>query len=74
MSQFSDSVNEFLQFRRYKILPDKGKVSAAQAKSRAENEYDIFNRTQNVVSDFDKEIKKLKGGKQDGDKTEDGDK
>lgn len=68
MSQFSDSVNEFLQFRRYKILPDKGKVSAAQAKSRAENEYDIFNRTQNVVSDFDKEIKKLKGGKQDGDK------
>lgn len=68
MSQFSDSVNEFLQFRRYKILPDKGKVSAAQAKSRAENEYDIFNRTQNVVSDFDKDIKKLKGGKQDGDK------
>ncbi len=38
MSQFSDSVNEFLQFRRYKILPDKGKVSAAQAKSRAEND------------------------------------
>ena len=70
MSQFSDSVNEFLQFRRYKILPDKGKVSAAQAKTKAENEYDIFNRTQKIVSDFDKEIKKLKGGKRDGDKTE----
>lgn len=74
MSQFSDSVNEFLQFRRYKILPDKGKVSAAQAKAKAENEYNIFNRTQKIVSDFDKEIKKLKGGKRDDYKKEGGDK
>ncbi len=72
MSQFSDSVNEFLQFRRYKILPDKGKVSAVQAKAKAENEYNIFNRTQKIVSDFDKEIKKLKGGKRDDDKKKGG--
>ena len=72
MSQFSDSVNEFLQFRRYKILPDKGKVSAAQAKVKAENEYDIFNRTQKIVSDFDKEIQKLKGDKKDGGKKKGG--
>ena len=57
MEQFSTSVNEFLAFRRYQILPDKGKISAAEAKQKAENEYDIFNRTQRIDSDFDKEIR-----------------
>ena len=61
MSQFSASVNEFLAFRHYKILPDKGKVSAAEAKEKAEAEYDIFNRTQHIDSDFDKEIKGMLG-------------
>ena len=61
MTQFSTSVNEFLTFRRYKILPDKGKISAAQAKEKAEAEYDIFNRTQRIDSDFDKEIRGLLG-------------
>ena len=57
MEQFSTSVNEFLAFRRYQILPDKGKISAAEAKQKAENEYDNFNRTQRIDSDFDKEIR-----------------
>lgn len=61
MSQFSDSVNKFLIFRNYKILPDKGRISAAQAKEKAEQEYKIFNKTQQIDSDFDKEIRKLKG-------------
>ena len=59
MKQFSDSVNEFLTFRRYQILPDKGRISAAQAKVKAEQEYEIFNRTQIIDSDFDKHIRKL---------------
>ena len=59
MKQFSDSVNEFLTFRRYQILPDKGHISAAQAKAKAEQEYEIFNRTQIIDSDFDKQIRKL---------------
>ena len=59
MAQFSASVNEFLTFRRYQILPDKGKVSAAQAKKKAEEEYDIFNKTQRIDSDFDKEVRGL---------------
>ena len=59
MEQFSASVNEFLAFRRYQILPDKGRVSAAQAKEKAEKEYEIFNRTQRIDSDFDKEVKIL---------------
>ena len=61
MEQFSASVNEFLTFRRYQILPDKGKISAAEAKQKAENEYDIFNRTQRIDSDFDKEIRGMLG-------------
>ena len=62
MAQFSASVNEFLTFRRYQILPDKGKISAAQAKKEAEEEYDIFNKTQRIDSDFDKEVRGLLDG------------
>lgn len=61
MAQFSASVNEFLTFRKYQILPDKGKISAEQAKKKAEEEYDIFNKTQQIDSDFDKEVRGLLG-------------
>ena len=53
MEQFSASINEFLSFRRYDILPDKGKVSHKEAVAKAHAEYDIFNKTQKIVSDFD---------------------
>ena len=53
MEQFSASINEFLAFRRYDILPDKGKVSHKEAVTKAHAEYDIFNKTQKIVSDFD---------------------
>lgn len=59
MEQFAASVNKFLTFNDYKILPDKGKISAAQAKKKAEDEYDIFNKTQRIDSDFDKEVRGL---------------
>lgn len=59
MAQFSTSVNEFLTFRKYQILPDKGTISAAQAKKKAEEEYDVFNKTQRIDSDFDKEVRGL---------------
>ena len=59
MEQFAASINEFLSFRRYDILPDKGKISARQAKEKAEAEYDLFNPTQKIVSDFDKVLKQL---------------
>ena len=64
MEQFYASVNEFLSFRRYNILPDKGHISAQQAKEKAEAEYDIFNRTQRIDSDFDKEIRGMIEGKE----------
>ena len=61
MEQFAASVDKFLTFNDYKILPDKGRISAAQAKAKAESEYDIFNRTQPIDSDFDKELRRLLG-------------
>lgn len=59
MKQFAASVNKFLTFNDYQILPDKGKISATQAKKKAEDEYDIFNKTQRIDSDFDKEVRGL---------------
>lgn len=59
MKQFAASVNKFLTFNDYQILPEKGKISAAQAKKKAEEEYDIFNKAQRIDSDFDKEVRGL---------------
>lgn len=59
MEQFAASVNEFLTFRRYQTLPDKEKISAAQAKKKAEEEYALFDPTQQIDSDFDKEVRKM---------------
>lgn len=59
MEEFAASVNEFLAFRRYDILKDKGKISRKAAVEKAESEYDAFNKGQNIVSDFDREVKKM---------------
>ena len=59
MEEFAQSVNEFLAFRRYDILKDKGIVSRQQALQKASQEYDIFNRTQRIESDFDRAVKEL---------------
>lgn len=68
MEEFEASVNEFLSFRRYDILKDNGRVSARQAKEKAETEYDVFNKTQKISSDFDKSVMRMleaKGQKAD---------
>lgn len=59
MKEFANSVNEFLTFRRYNILPDKGCISSKAAKAKAEKEYVLFNKNQNIESDFDKAVKKI---------------
>ena len=61
MVEFAKSVNEFLAFRKYDILPDnnKGKISMKQAQDKAGAEYDKYNKTQKIVSDFDREVKQL---------------
>lgn len=59
MKEFSESIDAFLSFRKYQILKDKGSISSSQAKKKAEQEYEVFNRTQKIDSDFDKEIRRL---------------
>ncbi|MCQ2259236.1 MAG: virulence RhuM family protein [Bacteroidaceae bacterium] len=59
MEQFAASVNEFLTFRRYALLPDKGTISRAEADRKAEEEYKLFNPGQQIDSDFDKHIRGL---------------
>lgn len=64
MEQFAASVNEFLNFRRFKILPNKGSISKTMAEEKASAEYDVFNRTQKIDSDFDKAVRKQIGNKE----------
>ena len=59
MEQLVESVNKFLTFNEYKILVGNGKMSKLQADKKAIVEYDAFNKTQKVISDFDKQIKEL---------------
>lgn len=59
MEQLAESVNKFLTFNEYKILQGKGRISKLQADKKAIKEYDEFNKTQKIISDFDKEIKKI---------------
>ena len=59
MEQFAASVNEFLEFRKYDILEGNGKISRNKADEKAFSEYEIFNKTQKIDSDFDKMIRKL---------------
>lgn len=59
MEDLAASVNKFLEFNEFRILEGHGDISHAQAKVKAHQEYDDFNKTQNIESDFDKIIKQL---------------
>jgi hypothetical protein len=59
MESFAKSVNRFLEFNEYRILEGHGSVSRKQAEEKAFEEYDKFNKTQRIESDFDKAVKQL---------------
>ena len=59
MQEFSDSINAFLEFRRYEILKDNGRISQRQAQEKAYAEYAIYNKNQPIESDFDKVVKRI---------------
>jgi hypothetical protein len=59
MEQFALSVNKFLEFNEYKVLDGKGMISAKQAEEKAVSEYEKFNKTQKIESDFDCAFKAL---------------
>lgn len=57
MKEFEESINAFLEFRKYEILKDNGRISHKQAQEKAYAEYEIFNKTQPIESDFDRVVK-----------------
>ncbi len=59
MESLALSVNKFLEFNNFKVLENKGVMSKKQADKKAENEYDEFNKTQKIDSDFEKSIRHL---------------
>lgn len=61
MKQFAASVDKFLSLNDFKILQNKGRISTLKTKVKAESEYDIFNRTQRIDSDFDKQVRGMLG-------------
>ena len=65
MAEWVKFLNDFLKLSDYPILQDKGKASALEAKLKAEGEYEIYRQRQDAeyVSDFDREIKRIEGGK-----------
>lgn len=54
-------LNKFLNLAEYPILQHKGKISAEDAKEKAEAEFEKYRSRQdkNYISDFDREVKKL---------------
>jgi hypothetical protein len=59
MTQLADSVGKFLTFNDYKVLEGKGKIFKLQAEKKAVSEYDEFNKSQKIISDFDKRVKEI---------------
>jgi len=56
MNDLAKSVDKFLNFNEYKILQGKGLISHQKAEQKAITEYEEFNKTQQIESDFDREI------------------
>ncbi len=59
MKDLAESVDKFLNFNEYKILEGKGKISKKDAEDKAFKEYELFNKKQDIESDFDKITRKL---------------
>ena len=65
MADWVSFLNGFLELSNYPILQDKGKVRALEAKLKAEGEYEIYRKRQDLeyISDFDREVKRIEGRK-----------
>ena len=67
MKDWIEKLNALLKFSEYEILTNTGSISHEVALALAGKEYEIFKKIQdkNYISDFDKEIKRIKGEKDD---------
>ena len=63
MADWVNFLNSFLELSSYPILQDKGRVSALEAKLKAEGEHEVYRQRQDTeyISDFDREIKRIEG-------------
>ena len=63
MRDWSTLLDGFLTVAGRPLLEGVGRISALEAKLKAEREYEVFRNKQDAeyISDFDKEIKRLKG-------------
>lgn len=59
VKDLAESVNKFLEFNEFRVLEGKGKISFKQAEEKAIREYDVYNKTQRINSDFDTFSRKL---------------
>ncbi len=66
MESFAESVNRFLEFNEYQILEGYGSISRKQAEEKAFAEYNTFNKTQCIESDFDKAVKQIEASNKKG--------
>jgi hypothetical protein len=66
MEDWAKFLNGFLELSKYPILEDKGRVTALEAKLKAEQEFEEYRIVQdkNYISDFDKEVKRVLGKQQ----------
>ena len=67
MKDWIEKLNAFLKFSEYEILTNAGQISHEVAMALANKEYERFKKIQdkNYISDFDKEIKRITGKKDD---------
>jgi len=65
MADWVKFLDKFLELSNYPILKDKGKVTALEAKLKAEQEYEVYrvNQDKNYISDFDREVRRITGKK-----------
>jgi hypothetical protein len=66
MKDWAAFLDRFLEMADYPVLQDKGKVSALEARLKAEQEYEVFRKRQDAeyISDFDREVKRLEGNRE----------
>jgi len=65
MVELEESIHKFLEFNEYKVLKGYGSISHENAKEKASHEYEMYKKIEDkfYVSDFDKEVLRLKGKK-----------
>jgi hypothetical protein len=63
MADWIGFLHNFLELSNYPILADSGRISAEEARLKAEAEYEVFRKQQDLEyrSDFDEEVKRIQG-------------